>query len=174
MCAACLVVQSCPTLCDPMDCSLPGSSVHGLLQARILGWVTMPSSRGPSPPRNQTLISCVSCIGRQVLFHYGHLVSPVATLLDSKYRTFPSPEKVRLDSASLEYLSLIYSFVQQTFPRTLSYARFSVRLWRSGYNPSSASALGASSQEDRQMNVTAWRWGQHVGYQAWLLLRMQT
>ena len=41
-----LIVQSCPTLCDPMDCSLPDSSVHGILQARILEWVAMPSSRG--------------------------------------------------------------------------------------------------------------------------------
>ena len=40
-----LVTQSCPTLCDPMDCSLPGSSVHGILQARILEWVVVPSSR---------------------------------------------------------------------------------------------------------------------------------
>ena len=40
--------QSCPTLCDPMDCSLPGSSVHGILQARILEWVATPSSRGSS------------------------------------------------------------------------------------------------------------------------------
>ena len=40
------LLQSCPTLCDPMDCSLPGFSVHGVLQARILEWVAMPSSRG--------------------------------------------------------------------------------------------------------------------------------
>ena len=46
-----LVTQSCLTLYDPMDCSLPGSSVHGILQARILEWVAMPSSRGSSPPR---------------------------------------------------------------------------------------------------------------------------
>ena len=39
------VAQSCPTLCDPMDCSAPGSSVHGIPQARILEWVAMPSSR---------------------------------------------------------------------------------------------------------------------------------
>ena len=45
-------LQSCPTLCDPMDCSLPGSSVHGILQARILEWVAMPSSRGSSQPRD--------------------------------------------------------------------------------------------------------------------------
>ena len=41
-----LVTQSCPTLCNPMNCSPPGSSVHGILQARILEWVAMPSSRG--------------------------------------------------------------------------------------------------------------------------------
>ena len=43
-------LQSCPTLCDPMDCSLPDSSVHGILQAKILEWVAMPSSRGSSQP----------------------------------------------------------------------------------------------------------------------------
>ena len=50
----CLVVQSCPTLCDPMNCSLPGSSVHGILQARILEWVAMPSFRGSSQSRDVT------------------------------------------------------------------------------------------------------------------------
>ena len=53
-------LQSCPILCDPMDRSLPGSSVHGILQARILGWVAMPSSRGSSQPRDQTCVSCIS------------------------------------------------------------------------------------------------------------------
>ena len=48
------LLQSCPTLCDPMDYSLPGSSVHGILQARILEWVTMPSSKGSSQPRDIT------------------------------------------------------------------------------------------------------------------------
>jgi len=50
----CLVAQSCPTLCNPMDCNLPGSSVHRILQARILEWVAMPSSRGSSQPRDRT------------------------------------------------------------------------------------------------------------------------
>ena len=45
-------LQSCLTLCNPMDCSLPGSSVHGILQARVLEWVAMPSSRGSSRPRD--------------------------------------------------------------------------------------------------------------------------
>ena len=53
----CWVSQSCPTLSDPMDCSPPGTSVHGSLQARILEWVAMPSSRGSSQPRDQTQIS---------------------------------------------------------------------------------------------------------------------
>ena len=47
-------LQSCLTLCDPMDCSLPGSSVHGVLQARILEWVAISSSRESSWPRDQT------------------------------------------------------------------------------------------------------------------------
>ena len=49
------VPWSCPTLCDPKDCSLPGSSVHGTLQARILEWVALPFSRGSSQPRSPTL-----------------------------------------------------------------------------------------------------------------------
>ena len=52
-------LQSCLTLCDPIDCSLSGSSVHGILQARILEWIAIPSSRGSSEPRDQTCISCL-------------------------------------------------------------------------------------------------------------------
>ena len=58
----CLVGQS-------MDCSPPGSSVHGILQGRILEWAAMSFSRGSSPPRDRTRVSCVSCTGRQVLDH---------------------------------------------------------------------------------------------------------
>ena len=63
-----LVAQLCPTVCDPMDCSPPGSTVHGILQARILERIAMPSSRGSSGPRDWTWISWISCIGRWVLF----------------------------------------------------------------------------------------------------------
>ena len=57
-CAACAkLLQSCPTLWDPMNCRPPDSSVHGILQVRILEWVAMPSSRGSSQPRDQTHIS---------------------------------------------------------------------------------------------------------------------
>ena len=53
-------LQSCPTLCDPLDCSPPGSSVHGILQARILEWVAMPSSKGSSQPRDRTHGPCIA------------------------------------------------------------------------------------------------------------------
>ena len=53
-----LVIQSCPILCDPMDCSPPGSSVHGFLQARILEWVAFYSSRGSSG----SLASCADSL----------------------------------------------------------------------------------------------------------------
>ena len=48
LCMHAKALQSCPTLCEPMDCNLPGSSVHGILQARVLKWVATPSSRGSS------------------------------------------------------------------------------------------------------------------------------
>ena len=51
------VAQSCPTLCDPMDCSLPGSSVHGIFQAIVLEWIAISFSRGSSRPRDQTWVS---------------------------------------------------------------------------------------------------------------------
>ena len=68
-CECVLVAQLCLTLCDLMDCSPPGSSVCGIPQARILEWVAMSSSRGSSPPRDQTNVSYISCIGRWVLYH---------------------------------------------------------------------------------------------------------
>ena len=54
------VTPSCLTLCDPMDCSPPGSSVHGILQARILEWVAIFFSRGSSPPRDRTQVSRIA------------------------------------------------------------------------------------------------------------------
>ena len=54
--------QSCPILCNPLDCNWPGSFVHGIFQAKLLEWVSIASSRGSSPPGNRFYISCVSCI----------------------------------------------------------------------------------------------------------------
>ena len=63
---ACTVTKSCPTLYDTMDCNLPDSSVHGISQAKILEWVSIPFSRGSSQPRDQTH---VSWIGKWILYH---------------------------------------------------------------------------------------------------------
>ena len=65
----CVSGQLPPTVWDPMGYTLPGSSLLEILQARILEWVAMPSSRGSSQPRDQTQLSCIFCIGRLVLYH---------------------------------------------------------------------------------------------------------
>ena len=62
-------LQSCLTLCDPMDYSLPVFSVHEILQAKILEWAAISFSRGLSQPRDQTHVFYVSCLFRQVLYH---------------------------------------------------------------------------------------------------------
>ena len=67
---ACLVAKSCPTLWDLTTCSPPGSSVHGIFQARKLEWVAISSSRGSSRPKDWTHVSCVSCTGRRILYHW--------------------------------------------------------------------------------------------------------
>ena len=73
VCVCVLVTQQCPTLCDPMDCSLPGSSAHGISQARMLQWVAITFSRGSSWPQglNPGLLHC-----RQILYHLSHQRSP--------------------------------------------------------------------------------------------------
>ena len=69
MCLCANSLQSCPTLCDPMDCSPPGSSVHDVIQSRILEWVAMSFSRGSSQQRDWSLILYVFFIGRRVFYH---------------------------------------------------------------------------------------------------------
>ena len=59
-CVCVLVSHSCSTLCDPMNCSPPGSSVHGILQARILEWVAIPFSKGFSQPRKWIRVSSIA------------------------------------------------------------------------------------------------------------------
>ena len=76
-CVPCLVAQSCLPLCKPTDCSPPGSSVHGILQARMLEWVAMPSCRGlfPTQGSNPGLPHC-----RRILYHLSHQESPTQLL----------------------------------------------------------------------------------------------
>ena len=60
VCVCSEVAQSCLTPCDPMDCSPPGSSVHGIFQARVLEWIAISFSRGSSWPRGRTWVSCIT------------------------------------------------------------------------------------------------------------------
>ena len=69
----CSVAQSCSTLCDPVDRSLPGVSVHVIFQARIVEWVAISCSRGSSPPGDGTHISC---IGRRIIYHWAIREAP--------------------------------------------------------------------------------------------------
>ena len=74
----CSVAQLCLTLCNPVDCSPPGFSVHGISQARTLEWPAISFSRGSCQPRDWT---CVSCIGRQALYHQATWGAPQCLLL---------------------------------------------------------------------------------------------
>ena len=65
----CSVTQLYLTLCNPMDSSLPGSSIHGIFLARVLEWVAISFSRLSSWPRDWTWVSSIPCIGRQILYH---------------------------------------------------------------------------------------------------------
>ena len=89
-----LVDQSCLILCNPMDCSPSGSSVHGILQARILKWVAIPFSRGSSQPRDWTQVSCIAGRFSTVWTSFSSVqFSPVAqscpTLCDPMNRSMP-------------------------------------------------------------------------------------
>ena len=92
-------LQLCPSLCDLMDCSPPGSFVHETLQERILEWVSMPSSRGSSQFRVRTHVSNISCISRWVL------VPPWKPYMQSTSCETPSWINHRLESRLLGEIS---------------------------------------------------------------------
>ena len=79
-----MCAQSCLTLCDPVDCCLPGFSVHGIPQERILEWVAISFSRGSSWPKDQTHISCISCISRRILYHWAIWEAPFFVSEDAR------------------------------------------------------------------------------------------
>ena len=81
----CLVAQLCPTLCDPLDCSLPGAFVHGILQWRILEWVAVSSSRGSSRLQDGTCVCRVSCNAGRFFSHWTMGAEP-------ERESFSSPE----------------------------------------------------------------------------------
>ena len=89
VCMCVLVAQSFPTHCDPMDCSLPGSSIYGILQARILVCIAWPSPWESPWPRDRTQVSCIS---RQLLYslsHWGNLSNKVLLYGTGNYIEYP-------------------------------------------------------------------------------------
>ena len=111
-----LITQSCPTLCNPMDCSLPGSSVHGILQARILVWVAIPFSRGSSQPSDRTQVSLIE----------GRFFTIWATKEAQEYRSgWPSPSPgdlphpgIKLGSPALQADSLLVELICRSYQLT--------------------------------------------------------
>ena len=108
------VTWSCPTLCDPMDCSLPGSSVLGIFQTRILEWVAMSFSSGSSGPRDRTWVSHTA----------GRLLTIWATSVSScslLQRTFPNQG---LNSGLLHCRRILYQLSHQGSLRILGWAAY--------------------------------------------------
>ena len=98
------VTQSCLTLCDPKDCSPPGSSVHGVLQARVLEWFAFSFSKGPSRLRDQTQVSCVSCIAGRFFTDWANREALVKALSCSFYMCEKIKAKEICDLANLTQL----------------------------------------------------------------------
>ena len=94
-----LVAQSCPTLCDPMDCSPPGSWVHGILQARILEWVAISFLQGIFLAQGSSpgFLHC-----RQTLYLLSHQGSPMLTIISKIIDDFMSPSIVSLSIYKLK------------------------------------------------------------------------
>ena len=110
LCVCAKSLQSCLTLCNPKDHTPSSSSVHGILQARILEWIAVPSSGGSSQSRDRTCVSYVSCIGRWVLYHQCHLAMPILFLIWINVYPF----------SSLDYLSC-FQFLMITNEATIKY-----------------------------------------------------
>ena len=109
----CSVPQSRWTFCDPMDCSPPGSSVHGISQARILEWIAVSSSRGSSWASGWIHISCISCISRRILIIYLSIFSPWANIGSHTIHELIITDKLPFT------LILILSFFGDTSPHIL-------------------------------------------------------
>jgi len=130
-------LQSCPTLWDPVDHNLPGSSVHGIFPAEILEWVAVPSSRGSSWPRDWTHVSCISCIAggffpaeplekpenTKTKYVYLHLVIKLLTWATGPDVTWPQPHLDIMPSIShnlatrisSDYSNILSKFLPQDF-----------------------------------------------------------
>ena len=107
------VTQLCLTLCNHTDCNPPGSSVHGIFQARILKQVVTSFSRGSSQPRNQTHVSYISCTGRQILYHCAlSIISIILIIPLKRFLLCVSSDKNPCPFIPLPKYASIFSHVQ--------------------------------------------------------------
>ena len=149
------LLQSSPTLCDPMDCSLLGSSVHGILQARILEWIAMPSSRGSPWPRGQTHIFCVSCIAggfftaeAPAAIAAAKLLQSCPTPCDPRNGSPPgSPVPGILQARTVEWVAISFSnaWKWKVKGKSLSRVRLFTTPWTAAYQ--APPSMGFSRQE---------------------------
>ena len=101
-----LVAQSCATLCDPMDYSPPGSSVHGIFQAEILEWVAVSSSSGSFQPKDRTHVSCASCIAGGLFTTKAHEKPSFLVITCDLFETM----KNNIWSPSISFANFMYRF----------------------------------------------------------------
>ena len=107
VCVCVQLLQQCPTPCNLMDCSPPGSSVHGILQARILEWVAISFSRGSSQPRDQTQVSCVS-YSASIFFTTEPPGKPQQRGTESQFRKVLVPQMGKLKLTQILYSPLSF------------------------------------------------------------------
>ena len=147
-------LQLCPTLCDPMNCSPPGSSVHGILQARTLKWVAMPSSRDfPNPGLNLHLLpQHLHC--RLILYHWATAAAAAKSLQSCPTLCDPidgspprSPIPGILQARTLEWVAISFSnaWKWKLKVKSLSDARLLATPWTAAYQ--APLSMGFSRQE---------------------------
>ena len=151
MCVHAKSLQLCPTLCNPMDCSLPGPSVHRSLQGRILKWAAMPLSRGSSRPRDGIPVFYVSCIGRRVLYHFGFQM--VGWLCDS---ILPAMHwELEYDTAKVMHMLKLYFWLNLTF-YNINWISSPSKLWWEKQRSSRPDVKYDNYEYQKDINDTPW------------------
>ena len=172
------VIQSCPTLCDPVDCSPPGSSVHGILQARILEWVAISFSRGSSWPRDGSQVSRIACRRFTVwteglcyaMLCYAKSLQSCPTLCDPIDGSLPgSPVPGILQARTLEWVGISFSnaWKWKVKVKSPSHVRLLATPWTAAYQapPSMGfsrqgywSGVPLPSPNWRALEAIKWTW----------------
>ena len=107
----CVHALSCPALCNPMDCSPPGSSVHRISQSSMLEWIAISFSRGSFWPRDWTQVFYISCIGRWILYHCTTWEAPVVTQVKLSLISHSLREKYPIPALhSWKHLTCVLNF----------------------------------------------------------------